>query len=57
MSFIRGRNILPMLAGFLSFQVSGWLMGKRVFESINSEAMLFTFLLGGIFYYNGFISN
>jgi len=24
-------------------------MGKRIFDSLNSEAMLFVFLLGGIF--------
>lgn len=47
MSFSGKGNPLPILAGFLAFQVSGWFMGERVFKSLNSEAMLFTFLFGG----------
>jgi hypothetical protein len=38
-------NPLPVLAGGVTYQVSGWLMGGRIFESINAEAMLFAFLL------------
>jgi hypothetical protein len=48
MSFSGKGNPLPVLAGFLAFQVSGWFMGERIFDSMNSEAMLFTFLFGGV---------
>jgi hypothetical protein len=33
-----------VVVGVLVYQVSGWLVGERVFASVNSEAMLFTFL-------------
>jgi hypothetical protein len=48
MSFSGKANPLPILAGFLTFQISGWFLGERMFESRNSEAMLFTFLFGGV---------
>ncbi len=35
-----------MVIAVLVYQVTGWLVGERVFASINSEAMLFTFLAG-----------
>ena len=41
-------NPLPILVGFLVFQVSGWFVGKRIFSTSNSEAMLFAFLAGGV---------
>ena len=41
-------NPLPMVAGMLSYQVTGWFAGGRVFDSLNSEAMLFTFLASGL---------
>ena len=47
MSFSGKGTPLPFLAGFLTFQISGWFIGERVFDSLNSEAMLFTFLFGG----------
>ena len=47
MSFSGRGNPLPILAGFLTFQVAGWFIGERMFDSLNSEAMLFTFLFGG----------
>ena len=40
-------NPLPVIVGFLSFQVTGWFKGDKIFDSLNSEAMLFTFLAGG----------
>jgi hypothetical protein len=46
MMIFRG-NPLPIFIGFLTFQVSGWFMGKTIFSSTNSEAMLVTFLAGG----------
>jgi hypothetical protein len=48
MSFSGKANPLPILAGFLTFQISGWFLGERMCESRNSEAMLFTFLFGGV---------
>ncbi len=41
-------NPLPAVAGMLGYQVTGWFMGGRVFDSLNSEAMLFTFLASGL---------
>ena len=41
-------NPLPMVAGMLSYQVTGWCVGGRVFDSLNSEAMLFTVLAAGL---------
>ena len=35
-----------MVIGVLVYQVLGWWVGERVFASVNSEAMLFTFLAG-----------
>ena len=32
----------------LSYQVTGWFIGVRVFDNLNSEAMLFTFLATGL---------
>jgi len=37
-----------MVAGRLSYQVTGWCIGGRVFDSSNSEAMLFAFLVAGL---------
>ena len=37
-----------MVAGMLSYQVTGWFIGDRVFDDLNSEAMLFTFSLGSV---------
>ncbi len=37
-------NAFPLVIAVLVYQVSGWLLGERVFASLNSEAMLFTFL-------------
>ncbi len=45
---IMGGNPLPLVAGMLSYQVTGWFFGCRVFDSSNSEAMLFTFLATGL---------
>ena len=39
------RNPLPVIVGFLVYQVSGWFGGEKIFESTNAEAMLFAFLL------------
>ena len=41
-------NPMPVVAGMLSYQVTGWCIGDRVFDSLNSEAMLFTFLAAGL---------
>lgn len=38
------RNPFPLAVAVLVYQVSGWLLGERIFASVNSEAMLFTFL-------------
>lgn len=37
---------LPFLSGILSYQVSGWVIGRRVFATLNAEAMLFVFVAG-----------
>ncbi len=44
----RKSNPLPVLVGCLTYQVSGWVMGKRIFDGFNAEAMLFTFLVGSV---------
>ncbi len=41
---VRAIQLYPILAGGMGYQVSGWLSGKRIFESLNSEALFFTFL-------------
>jgi len=41
-------NPLPLVAGMLSYQVTGWALGGRVLDSLNSEAMIFTFLAAGL---------
>ena len=40
-----GGNPLPVFAGVLAYQVTGWITGKSIFDSANTEAGLFAFLV------------
>jgi hypothetical protein len=42
---------LPVIAGVLGFQLAGWSDGKRMFATLNSEAMLFVCSVGGLAFF------